>query len=88
MPSVQEERKANGIEVLGWNPFAGVEVGYLAVGTGLPSQRLQVQGGFGFLASFYFPISICVRGSFIFNPTLLLGVPLSLFLNFLNSYLL
>lgn len=55
MPSVQEERKANGIEVLGWNPFAGVEVGYLAVGTGLPSQRLQVQGGFGFLASFLLP---------------------------------
>lgn len=44
--------------------------------------------GLVFWHPFYFPISICVRGSFIFNPTLLLGVPLSLFLNFLNSYLL
>lgn len=61
MPSVQEERKANGIEVLGWKPFAGVEVGCLAVGTGLPSQILQVRaGGVGFLVSFLLPhVHLC-----------------------------
>lgn len=67
-----QERKADRIEVLGWEPLVGVKVGYLAMGTGLPSRRQQALVGWVFLDPLFFPTSICVQGSLIFNPTLLL----------------
>lgn len=59
---VQEQWEANGTEVRGWTPLVSVKVGCLAVGTGLPLQRLRVQGRSGLLVSSLLPNFLLYTG--------------------------